>query len=468
MRTGENRGGGLDFRSDHDLRAAGALATIGAGLWASNYAALSSILLLIALALAIWRPVGAFWATCAAIPLIFHPIDLGSIQFSLLEVGILLSFIGMAIRMLPALRFSFLKSWVQSEQYLIVWVGGAALLIFGVVSLLWMPEPSQRDLALRNLRWVIVEPLMVFVVARYAIRSRGLFSVVLALSVPASVVAGGSLAGMLGGDRFEADGISRATGPYLHPNNLALYLDRIFVLFAGLLLSRSVAASPGRLLIIGSIGAGLLATFSRGMVPAVAAGLFLIGWIIENRKVFAAALVCLVAGAGLFAVAASDRLAGDSLESFLGERPHVWRASISMIFDYPASGIGLDQFLSHHAPRYIEPAAWSERYISHPHNIVLDSWLSLGAPGLILFTGGVLAIILKAWSFDRGRSDESPVQVAALGALVTGLVHGMVDNVYFLPDLAALTWILIAVVVTKPLQLELHGGLRQSTAEAPL
>ena len=116
-----------------------------------------------------------------------------------------------------------------------------------------------------------------------------------------------------------------------------------------------------------------------------------------------------------------------------------------MVKDYPVSGIGMDQFLYQHAPRYISPEAWSERYISHPHNILFDAWLSLGLPGLLLLLAAVTAMVLRAFTIRAGLAADRAAAAASVAALATGLTHGLVDNAYFLPDLAVLTWILIAV-----------------------
>lgn len=118
-----------------------------------------------------------------------------------------------------------------------------------------------------------------------------------------------------------------------------------------------------------------------------------------------------------------------------------------MVRDYPVSGIGLDQFLYHHAPRYIAPEAWSERYLSHPHNLLLDVWLSLGVPGLLILATALYLLVHRVWSWHRATAPAPAIAGAAAAALVTGLVHGLVDNAYFLPDLAAMTWILAALVL---------------------
>jgi O-antigen ligase len=152
-----------------------------------------------------------------------------------------------------------------------------------------------------------------------------------------------------------------------------------------------------------------------------------------------------VALAAAFLVVAQQRFLGSDSSGLAETRMKIWASAAEMIRDYPISGVGLDQFLYHHNARYIAPAAWSERYISHPHNLVLDSWLSLGLPGPVLLGLGLVLLTRRMVSISRDWPLEVYWPAAATAAIVTGLVHGLVDNGYFLPDLAVLTWILIAL-----------------------
>lgn len=110
-----------------------------------------------------------------------------------------------------------------------------------------------------------------------------------------------------------------------------------------------------------------------------------------------------------------------------------------MLREHPVGGIGLDQFFSQYGRRYVEPAGWPERYTSHPHNILLDFWLRLGLPGVILLWALLEAIVRRV-----RRAISSPgrtFQRSAVAMLVAGLVHGLIDNSFFLADLACFTWI---------------------------
>jgi O-antigen ligase len=133
---------------------------------------------------------------------------------------------------------------------------------------------------------------------------------------------------------------------------------------------------------------------------------------------------------------------GDSL----GLREMIWSAALAMIRDHPAFGVGLDQFYYQYAPRYIDPAAWGERYTSHPHNLFLDFWARLGIMGLAWIAWTLLALgatVARGWRF--ARDDDRRLILAVAVAGVAGLVHGLVDNFYFLIDLAFIWWFLLAL-----------------------
>jgi putative inorganic carbon (HCO3(-)) transporter len=142
-------------------------------------------------------------------------------------------------------------------------------------------------------------------------------------------------------------------------------------------------------------------------------------------------------------------------------RTLVWLAAWHMIRDHPLFGIGLDQFLYYYSNLYTghpywitvlnghPTLAWREPDLAHPHNLVLDLWLSVGLLGLLAFAA-VLALFwvrcVRLWlRATRAGSMPSSGWLAAialgLGASMLGAVlHGMVDSAYFVPDLALIFW----------------------------
>ncbi len=466
---------------DRDVLALGLLVLTGACLSVSSTLVVSLALVAAAGILALWSPVGAGWAICCALPFVAQPVSIGDASFSLLEIDTLLAFASVVTHLLLTWAISSLypervgadalprhsrrseESLVRGEDdvggdfrlrsnwrrpLVVLAFGGSALVMAGLLSLANMPLTTHQDEALRLFRWTIAEPLMIFVAISYAVIQRGARPVVVVIASTAAIVALIALGALvLDPDRFQGDGVSRALVPYLHPNNLALFLERACVLLAAAMLFRAIRPGVWSGLALGAISLGAMATFSRGLIPAVVAGLLVAAWLVGNRKLALALFGSLAASLVVFALIASDRFLGGSGDSFIGERRYVWDAGARIVADYPVSGIGLDQFLYHHAPRYIAPEAWSERYLSHPHNVILDSWLSLGLPGLVFLFGSVAMLIRELMRWRQSGDPIPAVPAAAAVALVTGLVHGLVDNAYFLPDLAAFTWILVALII---------------------
>lgn len=137
----------------------------------------------------------------------------------------------------------------------------------------------------------------------------------------------------------------------------------------------------------------------------------------------------------------------------------IWRSALNMIRDHPIVGVGPDNFLYYYsndstcAPGhvahwyYVQAGSNFERCINHPHNLFLDFWLSTGVVGL---AAAMWLIVLFAILGVRGwlaAPDEwrGPL-LAALLVMAAMVVHGEVDNSYFLPDLSVIFWLCLGVV----------------------
>ena len=117
-----------------------------------------------------------------------------------------------------------------------------------------------------------------------------------------------------------------------------------------------------------------------------------------------------------------------------------------MLADFPITGVGLDNYLYVHAD-YLDPAAWREPNLSHPHNLFLDFWLRLGIVGLV-FVGGFLVRFFLHTHRLAYASDSAEVRAIGIGlagSQLAAVTHGMLDNYYFLPDLASWFWLTAAV-----------------------
>jgi O-antigen ligase len=97
------------------------------------------------------------------------------------------------------------------------------------------------------------------------------------------------------------------------------------------------------------------------------------------------------------------------------------------------------------------PEAAEEPNISHPHNWVLNFWLELGLLGLAAALGSATWTVANAWGLVRApRSPlDAAVGAAAIGVFTATLVHGSIDNSYFLVDAAVVWWLFVALVVVS-------------------
>jgi len=79
-----------------------------------------------------------------------------------------------------------------------------------------------------------------------------------------------------------------------------------------------------------------------------------------------------------------SRIAQSGLQS---DRWELWKASLELLASHPITGVGIEE-------------ARRNGIVSWPHNWFIESWLSMGLPGLILTAiggGSVLAALLRRW-----------------------------------------------------------------------
>ncbi len=194
---------------------------------------------------------------------------------------------------------------------------------------------------------------------------------------------------------------------------------------------------------------GLFVSFSRGAWLGAVVAFAVLGFGLMGRTSGAShrrsSLSYRALFAGMIALALLGGLAlllrsGGGSE---GVRLLLWREAVGYLVQHPF-GIGLDQFYAYHAPdsgrSLIDPSmiGTSEQYAAHPHNLLLDIWLRMGPLGLVA-VGWLIARVI------RRTSAADPLLIGALAALAAALTHGLVDQFYFVPDLAITFWVLLAL-----------------------
>jgi O-antigen ligase len=345
-----------------------------------------------------------------------------------------------------------------------------ALIALVVVAGLSASQADFKVEALRELRMVFIEPVILYLLLRTTKPgTERIWRIADSFVLGAVAIAVIGLVNYARGNVFSADlGIPRIRSVYGSPNNDALYLSRAFpLLLAMVLFGRWTYDPPGNsrprntLLSILSgrrflygvglalVSVAILLSVSRGAlllgIPAAFISVCLVGggrW----RYLGIALLACLVVGLGvMLSGVATPLLAGtrfaNALDLSQGTgffRLNLWQSALVMFRDHPILGVGPDNFLYAYRGFYILPAAWQEPNLSHPHDIILDFATRLGILGLLVGIGlliGLFHTARGAYSASR-QTNLFPLAVGLIGLLVDMAAHGMVDHSLFLVDLS--------------------------------
>lgn len=296
---------------------------------------------------------------------------------------------------------------------------------------------------------------------------------------------------------------------YGSPNSTGLLFD--YTLPVGLALAfsrRSWKVRVAALLLCLPFFYALLHSESRGSAwfafPIVF--IFVLVLAIRNRKVLligsAIVIVLAAAGYGLFShkvnTLVMDKIINGHSDSnnvsTLQRREYLWESALAMIHDNPILGYGMDNWLCHYAdphdprviaamqaqhpdwtPYQVQHPDWvqactpvshyyivadkngktthmtDEPSLSHPHDIFLHVWVSMGIFGLLAF---VVVLVLFFWLFGKLLSALKKPEVkqpehlrwmvvGVGGGLLAGMIQGLVDSAFLEQDLAFCFWLLV-------------------------
>lgn len=395
-------------------------------------------------ALALARPLHVAVITVAAIPFVGVIARTGVFDRPVGETLIIVVVLAWILRMLWRRDLPPVRS---------VWLWLAIAIIgVGITTTSFADYPK---VAWRDLRTVIVEPALLFLALFSLVRNRSdAHRIGVALVIGAIISAVVALALVPADTVVTGVGPPRLRGLFGSPNNLAMILERILPIAVGFALIG--LTKPRRLLgwlTVTLLVTVLVLTFSRGAWIGGLVGLTvaLIPVLRRTPRLLRTAAPIIIACLGLAAIVTAG---GDHPATFIRAsdaaamaRPLLWDSAWQMIRDHLLLGVGPDNFLYHY-PDYIHPEAWAEPHISHAHNIVLDTWLTLGAFGVFVLLI-LAASYVRTWKkAHRSVDADGQTIVYGLGGSMTAiLLHGMVDGSIFLPELAATFWVVIALTI---------------------
>jgi len=371
---------------------------------------------------------------------------------------------------------------------------------------------SQR-VALRAYREEVLEPILYVFLAMYCLRTRqDVARLLIAMLISGLVVA------LLGIAQYflfrsqlvlESDGIRRVHAMYGSANGIGLFFDYVLPIGLALLLVRAWTATSiwrSRWILAGAIVCCLplllvlYLSQSRGAWLAIGvAFIFILALSIRNRKglIVDGLIGILVLGAIAlvfhrpilnFFVAGHQNINGIST---LTKRLFLWLSALRMIRDHLWFGVGMENWLCYYSQNTVcvNPAFvhhyWilqspftgavtglqDEPTLSHPHNIFLHVWVSMGLFGLLAF---IAVLALFFWLFvrilislhNKRTERESAMWWMTIGvgaAMFAGVIQGQVDSSFLAQDLSFCFWMLVTallllrVIAGTPWR----GGLRQ-------
>lgn len=183
---------------------------------------------------------------------------------------------------------------------------------------------------------------------------------------------------------------------------------------------------------------GLLLTQSRAGLLASLAGvatIFLLSGRWGQKRLFvgliAAGAVLLIFGVTRFfdVLLFAGKNSGVSLNNVLSGRLDIWRTAVTLIQDFPTTGIGLSS-MSHLVTRYYSASGTELHGQMDAHQMFLHVFMDFGIGGGVLFIGVGMLIVMMLRSLLRrhATTSENRIPIVGLsGSFVAMVVFGMFD-----------------------------------------
>jgi O-antigen ligase len=375
---------------------------------------------------------------------------------------------------------------------------------------------AQR-VALRAFREEVFDPILFLLLAMFCLRTRQDIARLLF-----AMLASGLVVAFLGIAQYfffrsqlvlEPDGIRRVHAMYGSANSIGLFFDYVLPIGLALILVRTWTARDvlgswwiriGAIVICGPMLLVLYLSQSRGAWVAISAALlFMLAFSIQNRRaLLVGGLVgVVVLGAVVlvwhrpimaFLVGGHQDVQGIST---LTKRLFLWQSALRMIHDHLWFGVGMENWLCYYSYNTVcfDPALLNHHYwilrdsatgaltglqneptLSHPHNIFLHVWVSMGLFGFLAF---IAVLALFFWLFARilmslrgSQTGSDPfmrwMTIGVGAAMLAALIQGQVDSSLLVQDLSFCFWMLVtAMLLLRVLTgTPWRGRLRQQRA----
>ncbi|MFH1412999.1 MAG: O-antigen ligase family protein [bacterium] len=396
---------------------------------------------------------------------------------TLLELMILIVFAVWIIKNLPIL-WKRVKANVKKRKITNRYPFDWEIILLLIISLVAVSIAGWNNSALGAWKAYFFEPILLFLII-FNVLNKEYSKIVYPLAFSAAILSAIAIFQKLTGIFIVPDFWNelghRATSVFQYPNALGLCLAPIIMILIGWLFYELKKKNKLKIVfLIITIILSIIAVYcaeSEGALVAIGAALIVFG-ILANKKIAVIIIIILsIAGTLIYLNQPVYEKVKDKVTLFdlSGQiRRQQWKETWTMLKDNRIiAGSGLSNyktaiepyhqegiFVKNHDPKWLEKVltdpvyhknAWqpTEIYI-YPHNIVLNFWTELGLAGALIFIFIIIKYLIIA--LKNCNKSNKYFALGLLGAMITIIVHGIVDVPYFKNDLSILFWLLIALL----------------------
>ena len=338
--------------------------------------------------------------------------------------------------------------------------------------------------ALGILKAYFFEPILLFILILNILpTSKGRQKILIALMIGASLTALLAIFQQITGsfifNPFWAQPEARRVVSWFgYPNAVGLFLGPMILIMSGWLIA-TWKSKPQNIFLLTSIAltiiASLLAIYfakSEGAIIAVAVTGLICLFLINRLSRAIVVISLIILGVSIFLSAPLQNTIKEKvlLQNLSGEiRKQQWRETWQTfkgpkiilgnglsnyqqaVKPFHQEGIffNRDKIENFHSILYgsaeLRAKYWQpvEIYL-YPHNIFLNFWTELGLLGVLVFSWLIIKFLII--SFRLFKNEKNFIALGLFGAMLTILIHGLVDVPYFKNDLSALFFIILALL----------------------
>lgn len=286
----------------------------------------------------------------------------------------------------------------------------------------------------------------------------------------------------IGNSFWAAEATRRVVSWYPYPNAVGLFLGPIIVLALGRFwsfpLKTNIKDNGKKLFYLTTIVLSILAIFFAHSEGALIALLVSFGafFVFSGKKgaITMGTILCLVILiTGLYKPIQNYVVEKATLMDLSGQiRKQQWKETWQMLENGRLiTGAGLNGyqaaikpfhqegiFVRNNDPDWLRKVLWNKEYREkmwqpveiylYPHNIALNFWSELGLVGLLIFVWLIIKQLIISFRHSHHKNNQEKFLLLGLGgAMITIVIHGLVDVPYFKNDLSVLFWLIISLTI---------------------